>query len=105
MLHDLILGNGQIRDIYLIIIFNKKPDISKKQGETKQETVIFQLDKIREINNAWTECPFNNDQLKKFFDVDKLSKIVKTSTFLFDVNEKNKCQEVFSNMAEELNAK
>jgi hypothetical protein len=41
--------------------------------------------------------------LKKFFDVEKLSKYVKTNSVLIDVNERNKCTEVFSSMAEEIN--
>ena len=64
VLHDLIMGNGQIRDVQLIIIFNKKPDILKKAGtqdESKNASEIFMREDIRKINNAWTECPFNNE--------------------------------------------
>lgn len=48
---------------------------------------IFNLDDIRAINNAWTECPYNEENLKVFFDVESLKKRVKTNVFLIDVNE------------------
>ena len=105
VLHDLIMGNGQIKGVQLIIIFNKRPDILKKTSgnDESQKLDIFNREDIRKINNAWTECPFNNEQLKKFFDVEKLNKYCKTASHLIDVNERKACVDIFSSMAEEIN--
>ena len=75
-------------------MWNKKPDISKKGtndgDQAKETTEIFNREEIRKINNAWTECPYNKEQLEKFFAVDKLSKNCQSiKTYLIDVNEKN----------------
>jgi hypothetical protein len=52
------------------MIYNKKPDIISKMpkdtgGEKDKEksTPIFMYDEIKQINNAWQECPFNQKQL------------------------------------------
>ena len=77
----------------LFIVFNKKPDLLKKGGsdadQTKTSVEIFNREEIRKINNAHTECPFNKDQLEKFFALEKLEKVCgKINTYLIDVNEK-----------------
>ena len=57
---------------------------------------------MRQVNTAWTECPFNQEQLDKFFGIEKLSNIVKTKTYFFDASVATDCKKVFKDMGEEI---
>ena len=74
----------------MIVVFNKKPDIYKKQSVDNESgsKPIFDREEIRMINRAWNDCPFTQEHLERFFNIEGLRKKVKTTTFLIDVNEK-----------------
>ena len=90
-----------------MIVFNKMPDIKKKNVDTVsgKGTIIFKMDEIKELHGAWTECPFLGEegqaQLETLFRVKKLKKKCQSvTTFLIDVNEKTEGNKVFSKMSE-----
>ena len=61
ILHDLIFSQEALSGIHLAIVYNKKPDTLKKQSvEDMKGTpkIVFKREEVRSINNAWTECPF-----------------------------------------------
>lgn len=64
---------------------------------------IFNHDEIKQINNQWTDNPFNQGQLDKFFDVPTIAKRAKNvKTFLIDVNEKADGLSVCAHMSDQL---
>mmetsp|Transcript_14096 Transcript_14096/g.23940 ORF Transcript_14096/g.23940 Transcript_14096/m.23940 type:complete len:200 (+) Transcript_14096:219-818(+) len=104
LLHETIFGCGQLSEVILILVFNRKPE-NKKATTNQQESngELFNRDEIRQICSSWCECPFKEEQLKKFFNVDALSKRLKTFTFLVDANQQHEAKRVFQHMAETIN--
>lgn len=107
ILHDIIFGEGALKQIQCILVFNRMPDIYKKQtlddqkDATKQNKEIFDRDDIKQINTAWTECAYNEEQLKKFFGYEKIAKrIAKLQCMYIDVNDKADGTRVFKGMSE-----
>ena len=99
VLHEIVEGYHQLQDIQLLMVYNKKPDIIRKENTNADEGLvareIFVYDEIKQINNAWQECPFNLEQLDKFFEIEKLKHKTKPKSYLIDVNEKQNGAEVF----------
>ena len=103
-MHTLVEGYTQLQGIQIVVIFNKKPDLYKKRnandesGNKKKE--IFNYEEIREINTAWTECAYKQEQLESFFNIEKLQKKSTISTFLLDISEKSEGELIFKALIE-----
>ena len=102
-------GYAQLQDVQLILVYNKKPDLLKKKQieddgkNAKKHKTVFNRNEIREINTMWTECPFHQDMLDKFFEKDKLQKKSKlVQSFHLDVNDKYEGAKVFQAMINEI---
>ena len=57
---------------------------------------------MRLINYGFTECPYNKEQLEKFFATEKLGNIVKIKTFFFDASDAKMSKSVFKEMGEDI---
>ena len=54
------------------------------------------------VNSGFTDCPYSQEMLDKFFGVEKLEKIVKVKTYFFDASDPKMCKTVFKEMGEEI---
>ena len=105
VLHQIILGNGQLRDIQLSIVYNKQPDLIRKVEDQNIHRLKQVLDRkeIYQINHAYTDCPYDLEQLNAFFGVSKLEKLVTVKSYLIDCGEKKLCKSVMLDMSEAIN--
>ena len=55
--------------------------------------------------DTWVECPLNQEQLDKIFQITKLRKTLTKNTFLIDVGEQKGCEKVFQWVSGRLEAK
>ena len=105
VLHQVIFGNGQLKDKLCSVIFNKQPDLLKKAVPNPDPYKLNEMcnrDEMRLINSGFTDCPYNKEQLEKFFDTEKLGKIVKIKTYFFDASDTKECKKVFKDMGEDI---
>lgn len=64
---------------------------------------VCNREEMRLVNCAFCECPYNKEQLDKFFSLEKLEKISNAKSFFFDCNDAKLCKGVMSEMAEAIN--
>ena len=104
-LHSVIFGNGQLKGKECFLVYNKQPELTKKAARNPDPFRLNEMcnrEEMRQVNNAYNECPFSHELLDTFFNIEKLSKIVKVKTYYFDASDASKCRNVLKEMGEEI---
>ena len=62
VLYNIIEGYPMLTELLVILVYNKKPNLQSKtvqQDDKKVAKEIFNHEEIKQINNQWTDNPFN----------------------------------------------
>jgi len=62
--------------------------------------IVFKREEVRSINNAYTECPYDQKTLDDVFRLDVLNERVKASSMKIDCWDRVECGLVFNSLGQ-----